>query len=97
MITKIVSGGQTGVDRAALDIALELAIPCGGWCPKGRNAEDGVIPDKDPLMETNSRGYRVRTEKNVRDSGGTLILYKEKLEGVACSLLTSLKSTGSPI
>ncbi len=71
---KIISGGQTGVDRAALDAALELGIPCGGWCPKGRKAEDGPIPPQYPLQETTSADYRVRTEKNVTDSDGTLIL-----------------------
>jgi len=71
---KIISGGQTGVDRAALDLALELGIPCGGWCPKGRKAEDGPIPDRYPLKETESNSYPVRTEMNVRDSDGTLIL-----------------------
>jgi hypothetical protein len=49
MLTKLVSGGQSGVDRAALDVALDLGIPCGGWCPRGRKAEDGTIPDRYPL------------------------------------------------
>ncbi len=80
-ITKIISGGQTGVDRAALDVALELGIPCGGWCPKGRRAEDGVIPACYPLMEINSKDYRVRTRRNVRDSDGTLILTRGPLSG----------------
>lgn len=71
---KVVSGGQTGVDRAALDVALELNIPCGGWCPKGRKAEDGSIDQKYPLQETNSSVYALRTEMNVKDSNGTLIL-----------------------
>ncbi|MBI2083724.1 MAG: putative molybdenum carrier protein [Deltaproteobacteria bacterium] len=71
---KIISGGQTGVDRAALDSALELGIPCGGWCPKGRIAEDGVIDEKYPLQETPLRDYSQRTEWNVRDSDGTLVL-----------------------
>lgn len=75
MITKIVSGGQTGVDRAALDVALELGVSCGGWCPKGRRAEDGAIPDRYPLQETSWDGYPQRTEWNVRDSDGTLILH----------------------
>jgi hypothetical protein len=73
-VEKIVSGGQTGVDRAALDVALELGIPCGGWCPKGRIAEDGPIDAHYPLQETASPRYPVRTERNVRDSDGTLIL-----------------------
>jgi hypothetical protein len=74
MFTKIVSGGQTGVDRAALDVALELAVPCGGWCPRGRPAEDGPLDPRYPLTETPWWGYSQRTEWNVRDSGGTLVL-----------------------
>ena len=73
-IEKIISGGQTGVDRAALDVALELGIPCGGWCPKGRKAEDGRINPRYPLQETESTSYPVRTERNVKESDGTLIL-----------------------
>jgi hypothetical protein len=76
LVEKIVSGGQTGVDRAALDIALELGIPCGGWCPKGRKAEDGPIPSRYPLKETGSTSYPARTAKNVHDSDGTLVLTK---------------------
>ncbi len=78
---KIVSGGQTGVDRAALDVALQLGMPCGGWCPKGRLAEDGEIAAHYPLQETPSSNYRVRTEWNVRDSDATLILNLGDLEG----------------
>src|SRR5690349_1618711 len=74
MFTKIVSGGQTGVDRAALDVALELGLPCGGWCPRGRRAEDGPIDGRYPLTETPWDGYPQRTEWNVRDSDGTLVL-----------------------
>jgi hypothetical protein len=74
MLQKIVSGGQTGVDRAALDAALALGIPCEGWCPKGRIAEDGVIAPRYPLKETPSEEYAQRTEWNVRDSDGTLIV-----------------------
>ena len=73
-LDKIISGGQTGVDRAALDAALELGIPCGGWCPKGRRAEDGIIPLRYPLEETSSPDYPQRTEFNIQDSDGTLIL-----------------------
>ena len=75
-IEKIISGGQTGVDRAALDVAFELGISCGGWCPRGRKAEDGPIPARYPLQETTSASYSVRTEKNVRESDGTLVLTK---------------------
>jgi hypothetical protein len=74
MFTQIVSGGQTGVDRAALDVALELGLPCGGWCPRGRRAEDGAIPERYPMRETPWDGYPQRTEWNVRDSDGTLVL-----------------------
>jgi hypothetical protein len=81
MLEKIISGGQTGVDRAALDVALEMAIPCGGWCPKGRRAEDGVIDARYPLEETSSPHYRLRTERNVRESDGTLIVARGRAKG----------------
>ncbi len=74
MIRRVVSGGQTGVDRAALDVALALGYACGGWCPRGRRAEDGPIPCSYPLRETPSEDYAQRTEWNVRDSDGTLVL-----------------------
>jgi len=73
----IISGGQTGVDRAALDFALDHQIKCGGWCPKGRTAEDGKIPCKYPLIETSSKDYAVRTQKNVELSDGSLIIYDQ--------------------
>ena len=78
-VSKIVSGGQTGVDRAALDVAIFLEIPHGGWCPRGRKAEDGPISDVYQLTETGSSSYVVRTEKNVTDSDGTLILYRNSM------------------
>ena len=81
MIEKIISGGQTGVDRAALDAAIEIGIPCGGWCPKGRRAENSMIPKRYPLQETGSEDYRDRTARNVRDADGTLILVRGALEG----------------
>src|SRR5205807_9858634 len=74
MVQKIISGGQTGVDRAALDVALDLGIACGGWCPKGRRAEDGKIPSKYPLKENDSPEYPPRPAMNVRNSDCTLIL-----------------------
>lgn len=73
LIEKIVSGGQTGADRAALDWAIAARVPHGGWCPQGRRAEDGRIADHYLLQETPGRGYRVRTEWNVRDSDATVI------------------------
>jgi [ribosomal protein S5]-alanine N-acetyltransferase len=73
VVQKIVSGGQTGADRAALDFALEHGIPHGGWCPAGRKAEDGAIAPRYRLKETPSRGYAQRTECNVRDSDGTVV------------------------
>jgi hypothetical protein len=81
MIGKIVSGGQTGVDRAGLDAAMALGIDSGGWCPKGRRAEDGVIPARYVLRETPTADYRQRTEWNVRDSGATLILTRGEPTG----------------
>jgi Circularly permutated YpsA SLOG family len=77
----VVSGGQTGVDRAALDAAKSLKIRIGGWCPKGRRAEDGRIPDSYPLRETDSENYAARTQLNVRDSDATLILTRGPLTG----------------
>jgi hypothetical protein len=81
IIRRIVSGGQTGVDRGALDAALQLNIEHGGWCPRGRLAEDGVIPRVYRLTETESDTYPVRTERNVIDSDGTLILYRDRMVG----------------
>lgn len=83
-LQRIVSGGQTGVDRAALDVALDWNIPIGGWCPRGRRAEDGPIADRYLLKETKSPNYNVRTRLNVRDSDGTLILMQyEPVGGTA--------------
>ena len=81
MLRKIVSGGQTGVDRAALDIARLLGVQCGGWCPSGRIAEDGRLRTRYRLVETPASDYWQRTEWNVRDSDGTLIINRGRLDG----------------
>jgi hypothetical protein len=78
---KIISGGQTGVDRAALDVALRYGIDSGGWCPTGRLDEFGRIPDRYPLKELESGGLTERTLHNVKDSDGTVIIYPGKLSG----------------
>lgn len=81
LVQKIVSGGQTGVDRGALDAAIAVGIEHGGWCPLGRVAEDGVIPADYRLREAESADYPVRTERNIADSDGTLILFHSRLFG----------------
>jgi len=86
-LTRIVSGGQTGVDRAALDVALTLDLPVGGWCPAGRWTEDGRLPDRYPLTETDTPEPRQRTRLNVQDTDATLIL--STIELVAGTLLTA--------
>jgi hypothetical protein len=80
-LLQIVSGGQTGVDRAALDVAIHLQIPHGGWCPRGRLAEDGAIAASYQLRETAEPDYAVRTERNVIDSQATLVLHYHDLSG----------------
>lgn len=81
IVKSIVAGGQTGADRGALEAALANQFPCGGWCPPGRTAEDGVIPDRYPVKELEKGGYRERTIQNVLDSDGTLIIYYGNLSG----------------
>ena len=78
---KIISGGQTGADRAALDAAIELSIPHGGWLPKGRKAEDGPVPAHYCLKELTSPNYKDRTLKNIVESDGTLIVSYGPLTG----------------
>ena len=78
---KIISGGQTGVDRAALDVALKHGIDCGGWCPAGRRDEFGRIPDEYPLRELETGGFTERTLQNVKDSDGTVIIHPGQLSG----------------
>ena len=81
MLKKIISGGQTGVDRGALDAALKHGVDCGGWCPEGRVAEDGTIPDKYPMVEVPGGSYKHRTLQNIMGSDGTVIIYFSDLEG----------------
>ena len=92
----IISGGQTGVDRAALDAALELGVACGGWCPAGRRAEDGVIPPRYPLNEMTGGDYSARTRQNVIDSDATLIVYFSELEGGTLQTVHFCQSEGRP-
>lgn len=91
----IVSGGQTGVDRGALDAALEVNSPCGGWCPQGRLAEDGTIPKRYPLADLPG-GYLQRTRKNVEDSDGTLVLIFGKATGGTARTIEVCQRIGRP-
>ncbi|MCA9136152.1 MAG: putative molybdenum carrier protein [Planctomycetales bacterium] len=81
MPQRIVSGGQTGVDRAGLEAAIAYRIQHGGWCPKGRLSEDGSIPSRYELVEMETAEYPPRTEQNVIDSDATLILYEQAVKG----------------
>lgn len=78
---KIISGGQTGIDRAALDVALKHGVDCGGWCPAGRLDEFGRIPDHYPIQELQVGGFTERTLQNVKDSDGTVVIYPGELCG----------------
>jgi hypothetical protein len=95
-LSRIVSGGQTGVDRGALDAALACGFPCGGWCPHGRLAEDGSIPEHYPLSELAGAGYEQRTRQNVIDSDGTAILTSGALEGGTRGTLERCIRYGKP-
>lgn len=85
---KIISGGQTGADQGGLDAAMALGIPHGGSCPLGRRSEDGPIPSKYLLKETQSEFYRDRTTRNVQDSGGTVIFISGSIDAEPGSALT---------
>lgn len=93
---KIISGGQTGVDRAALDFAHAKQINSGGWCPKGRWAEDGIISQKYQLQETTSDNIDERTAKNVEEADGTLIICRKRLDTGSLQTIQHCKTFGKP-
>jgi len=93
---KVISGGQTGVDRAALDAAMDVGFDVGGWCPRGRKALDGVIPTKYPLKETKGASYQTRTKWNVRDSDATLILSLGEPSGGTALTIKQCEKLGKP-
>lgn len=80
-LEKIISGGQTGADRGALDAALEVGFPCGGWCPEGRLAEDGPLDARYPLEVLTGAGHRKRTIRNLTDADGTAIFHFGEIVG----------------
>ncbi len=98
MVEKIVSGGQTGADRAALDAARELGLARGGWVPRGRRAEDGRVPDRyDGMTETGSDDYAERTERNVRDACATLVLCFGAPAGGTAHTAAHARALGRPL
>lgn len=92
----IYSGGQAGVDRGALDAALQMGNPCGGWCPSGRKAEDGPIPYRYPLREADG-DYADRTRRNIEESDGTLILHRGPLSEGSLLTLEICEELGKPV
>ena len=96
MIEKIVSGGQTGADQASLDVAIKLGIPHGGWVPKGRSTEAGVLPDTYQMREMPTADYSERTEQNVLDSDGTVIVSHGALDGGSALTQALAEEHGRP-
>lgn len=96
-VRKLISGGQSGVDRAALDVGLELDYEVGGWCPAGRWAEDGEIDERYPLRETPSAEPSQRTEWNIRDCDGCLILSPDPLAGGTAYTEMLARESGKPL
>ncbi len=94
---KVISGGQTGADRAALDWAIAHGVSHGGWCPQGRLAEDGVLNNQYQLVEIEHGSYRQRTKRNVQDSDGTLILNMGDLDGGTLATFKFAKQLNKPI
>jgi hypothetical protein len=95
-LVKIISGGQTGADRAALDVAIALGIACGGFVPRGRRAEDGPLPAHYPLRETASAAYEVRTRENVLHADATLILTRGRVAGGTALTVAIARDLGRP-
>ena len=89
---KIISGGQTGVDRAALDVALRRGVNCGGWCPVGRLDEFGKIPEQYPVQELQSGGFTERTLQNVKDSDGIVVIIQASFAPALSKRFASLLS-----
>jgi hypothetical protein len=97
MTLTIVSGGQTGADRAGLDFAIAHGLSHGGWCPLGRRAEDGSLDARYRMRETEGEGYRQRTKRNVADSDATLIFNIGELVGGSLATLRLAESAGKPV
>lgn len=95
-LTRIISGGQTGADRAALDAALDAGFPCGGWCPKGRKAEDGRIPARYPLTESTSSRYAERTRLNIEEADCTLVVTFGEPAGGSANTIEYARGLGVP-
>lgn len=93
----IISGGQTGADRAALDAALAAGVPCGGWCPPRRKAEDGPISERYPLRCMETGGYLERTRQNVLDSDGTLIVTFDAPHGGTAATIGMCRRAAKPM
>jgi len=96
VLEKVISGGQSGVDRAALDAAMDAGITVGGWCPRGRRAVDGVIPAKYPLQETRGKSSQTRTKWNVRDSDATLIICRDEPTGGTALTIKQCEALNKP-
>ncbi len=96
-LRQIISGGQTGVDRAALDAALAAGLPCGGWCPRGRRAEDGPIATRYPLTQTERPDYETRTRRNVDDADATLVITLGAVEGGTALTVAYARQVGKPL